>query len=319
MRIALLDGGTLPFPESAWHDLGDNAEFRFFVQTPPEKSVNHAEGVEILLTNKVVLDRTTIEALPGLRFVAVLATGTNNVDLTAARERGIPVSNVPAYSAEAVAQHTFAMLLALTNRVEAHSDDVHAGGWIRSTHFVYELHPMTDLVGKTLAVIGFGDIGRRVAEIGHAFGMKVIGVSRSRRGAPDWQPFAWGTMEEAFAAADVVSLHCPLTPETEGLVDRERLQQMKAEAILLNTARGPLVVEEDLAAALQEGQIAAAALDVIGQEPMVEGNPLPGTPNLILSPHRAWRGPAALETLRAETVANVRAFLAGTPRNVVND
>lgn len=270
-----------------------------------------------MITNKCPFPQTVLEQLPSLRFISLLATGTNNIDLEAARKAGVTVANVPAYSTESVAQHTIAMLLALTNRVEAHDRDVQAGGWSRSPFFSYELAPLVDLRAKSLAVIGFGSIGRQVAEIARGLGMKILAVSRSRKDAPDWPDFTWATMEEAFCHADVVSLHCPLTPETEHLVNERTLAQMKPSAFLLNTARGPLIDEAALAEALRQEQLAGAAVDVASKEPIATDNPLLGVPKLLITPHIAWRGPHALRTLLDETFANVQAFLDGIPRNVV--
>lgn len=318
MKIVALDAGTLPAHESnlaALYELGDVV---FHDHTRPEEVPERICDATIVLTNKCILTSAVLQDARQLRMISVLATGTNNVDLVAARELEIVVSNVPAYSTESVTQHTLALILALTNRVGEHSTDVHQGGWVRSEHFSYELCPMVDLAGKTLAVVGFGTIGRRVAEVARAIGMDILAVSRSRNADPHWENFRWASMEEAFEKGDVVSLHCALTTETLGLVDANRLRSMKPGAFLINTARGPLVDEPSLAEALRSGVIAGAALDVISCEPMSSDNPLLGVPNLILTPHLAWRGPSALRKLCEETVRNVQAFLDRQPRNVVN-
>ena len=319
MRIVVLDGHTLNPGDLSWEGVAALGDLEVHARTAPEQVVERATRADIVITNKTVLDAAAIAALPELRFVAVLATGYNIVDVEAARARGIPVANVPEYGTDSVAQHAFALLLELTNRVGAHAAAVRAGEWTRSPDFCFWQAPPAELAGRTLGVVGFGKIGRRLAEIAHAFGMRIL-ATPSRRAAdpPGYQPFAWADFETIFASADVVSLHCPLTAANERFVGTALLARMKPSALLLNTARGGLVDEDALAAALQQGTLAGAGLDVVSAEPMRADNPLRDAPNCIVTPHLAWASHPARQRLLDATIANVRAFLAGAPTNVVN-
>lgn len=309
MRIVVLDGHTLNPGDNPWDPVGRLGDLVVYDRTPPSWIAERARAAEILLTNKTPLDRDTIATLPALRFIAVVASGFNVVDVAAARARGVPVSNVPEYGTESVAQHVFALLLELTNRTALHADAVAAGEWSRSPDFSFWKAPLVELCGLTMGIVGMGRIGRRVGEIAAAFGMGVVTASAR---APD-RP----RLEQLFAAADVVSLHCPLTAQTNGLVDRELLRRMKRSAYLLNTARGGLVVESALRGALEAGDIAGAALDVASSEPLDPASPLLGAPRLIVTPHLAWATLAARRRLMVATAENVEAFLAGKPTNVV--
>jgi glycerate dehydrogenase len=279
--------------------------------------VERACDASVLLTNKAVVDARMIGALPLLAYISVLATGYNIVDTAAAAARGIPVSNVPEYSTASVAQLVFALLLELTHPAGDHDRAVHGGSWTASPDFSARLGPLRELAGRTMAVVGFGRIGRAVAEIAHAMGMSVLAAVRTRRDPPPWQPFAWCTVDEAFSRADVVSLNCALTAETAGMVDHRRLAAMRRDAFLVNTARGGLVVERDLADALAAGTIGGAALDVLSGEPPAGDNPLLLAPHCIITPHIAWATEAARARLVHATAANIRAFLAGAPINLV--
>jgi glycerate dehydrogenase len=272
----------------------------------------------VLITNKAPISAEAIADATGLRFIAVTATGYDCVDLEAARRRGIPVSNVPEYGTDSVAEFTFALLFALCRRVELHAETVRRGAWSRASDFSFWLTPQVELAGKVMGIIGFGRIGRRVGEIAHAFGMGVLAADQFRGVAPAYTPFGWADLDELFTAADVISLHCPLTSETTGLVNRQRLGLVKPGAFLLNPARGGLVVEADLAEALNEGRLAGAALDVVSQEPIQSDNPLLEARNCLVTPHIAWATQAARRRLLDTTVANLKSFLAGRPRNVVN-
>jgi glycerate dehydrogenase len=315
-RIVVLDGYTLNPGDLDWGPLSAIADLTVHERTPVELAAERATGAEIVLTNKSPVPRAVIEALPELKYIGVLATGYNIVDVAAARERGIPVSNVPGYGTSAVAQHVFALLLELTQHTGLHSDTVKAGEWANSADWCYWRTPLVELSGLTMGVVGYGAIGRAVARIAQAFGMKVIAATRTPRDAEDGVEFT--SVDDLFRRADVVSLHCPLTPETQGMVNAVRLAAMKPTAFLVNTARGPLVVEQDLAAALHAGRIAGAALDVLSTEPPKPDNPLPAAPRCLLTPHLAWAARAARQRLMDTAVDNVRAFLAGVPRNVVN-
>ncbi len=316
MNICVLDGHTLNPGDLSWDELKQLGPCEIHDRTPPAETTSHAAQAEIVLTNKTALGRTEIGALPKLKYIGVLATGTNVVDLTAARERGIPVTNVPAYGTRSVAQATFALLLELTNRVGHHAHRVRNGAWTNATDWCFWDFPLVELDGLTLGLVGFGRIGAAVAEIAHAFGMNVIAHNSSPKPEPPFVKFV--DLETLFHTSDVVSLHCPLTPKTQRLVNTERLARMKPTAFLLNTSRGPLVDEAALAAALDSGQLAGAAVDVLSNEPPPANNPLLRARNCLVTPHNAWGTHAARARLLHVAVDNVRAFLAGKPMNVVN-
>lgn len=310
MRIVVLDGHTVNPGDNPWDPVARLGDLTVFDRTPPSLVIERARLAELILTNKTRLDAASLRALPLLRFVAVLATGFDVVDVAAARERAIPVSNVPEYGTDSVAQHTFALLLELCNRAALHASAVAAGEWSRSSDFSFWKAPIVELSGLTMGIVGSGRIGRRVADIARAFGMDVIAASA--------RPAERGKLVDLFSRADVVSLHCPLTAETAGLVDRALLRRLKRTAFLLNTARGGLVDEAALRAALEAGELAGAGFDVVSREPIEPSNPLLGAPNLVLTPHLAWASLAARRRLMDTTARNVAAFLAGTPINVVN-
>jgi glycerate dehydrogenase len=272
----------------------------------------------VLITNKAPVSAEVIAQAPDLRLIAMLATGFDPVDVTAARRRGIPVANVPEYGTDSVAQLTFALLLELCNHVALHAEAVRAGEWSRAPTFSFWKVPLIEVAAKTMGVVGFGRIGRRVGEVAHAFGMGVLAHDQVQMNPPAYQPFAWADLDELFARADVISLHCPLTPENVGLVNRQRLRLVKSSAYLLNTSRGPLVAQDDLAEALNEGRLAGAGLDVVAHEPIRPDNPLLTARNCLLTPHIAWATVEARRRLLETVVANVANFLAGKPTNVVN-
>jgi glycerate dehydrogenase len=320
MKIVVLDGHTLNPGDLDWSGLEALGEVTVYDRTGTDESliVERATDAEIVLTNKTPLSANVIGQLPDLRYIGELATGYNNVDVRAAADRGIPVTNIPTYGTDSVAEMTFAHILELARRVTAHAAHVSTGGWARSVDFCYWLHPQIELAGKTIGIVGFGTIGRRVAEIARAFRMRVVANSRSRRAPPDWEGFAWLDIDELLAASDVVSLHCPLTAETEGMINAKRLRLMKPTALLINMARGPVVVDADLAAALHEGTVAGAGLDVLDPEPPAPDNPLYRAPNCIITPHIAWATHEARSRLLNTAVDNVKGFLDGSPQNVVN-
>ena len=318
MKIVVLDGHTLNPGDNPWDDLARLGKLAVHERTPPAQVVARAEAAAIVLTNKTVLSAEVIAALPRLRFVAVLATGYNVVDVAAARRRGIAVSNVPEYGTNAVAQHTLALLLELCQRVGDHARAVAGGEWTRAPDFCFWLAPPIELTGLTIGIVGFGRIGQRVAALAHALGMRVIASSPRRCGVPDYPGFAWRSTAELFAEADVISLHCPLTADNARFVDRALLALVRPTALLLNTARGGLIDEAALAAALAAGRLAGAAVDVLSTEPPHADNPLLGARHCVVTPHIGWASLPARRTLMATTVRNVRAFLAGRPINVVN-
>jgi len=309
MRIAILDAHTSNPGDLSWGPVAALGELAVFEHTLPEQIVERSLDAELLLSNKTVLGCAEIEALPALRYIGLLSTGYNVVDLQAARARGIPVTNIPAYSTASVAQQVFALLLELTNQTRLHSDSVRAGDWARGRDFSYQLAPLTELAGKTMGIIGFGRIGQAVAGIARAFGMRVLAHDPAQQLEP---------LEIVLRQSDVLSLHCPLTPETQGLINRATLATMKPGAILINTSRGPVLNEADVAAALHSGQLGALAADVLSTEPPGEDNPLLTAPRCILTPHISWATKEARARLISIAADNIRAFLAGNPTNVVN-
>jgi glycerate dehydrogenase len=316
MNLVVLDGFTLNPGDLSWEDLQSLGPCAIFDRTPPPELLRRAADADILLTNKAALTAGTIQNLPRLKYIGVLATGTNVVDLAAARARGIPVTNVPAYGTKSVSQLTFALLLELAHHVGHHAQTVHDGRWTRSTDFCYWDFPLIELDGLTLGIVGFGRIGRAVGDLGIAFGMKVLACARTAGVAPPCVRFV--ELDALFRESDVVSLHCPLTPQTANLVNARRLSLMKPTAFLLNTSRGPLVDESALADALNSGRLAGAALDVLSTEPSRADNPLLTVRNCLITPHLAWATRAARARLMKIAVENVRAFLHGKAQNVVN-
>jgi glycerate dehydrogenase len=318
MKIVVLDGRTLNADGNSWTALHELGEVEIHDRSSGDEVMLRSREAAVLITNKAPVSAAVIEQAPLLRFIAVSATGFDCVDVGSARRRGIPVANVPEYGTDSVAQLVFALLLECCHHVGLHAEAVRAGEWSRSPEFCFWKTPLIELAGKTMGIVGFGRIGRRVGELAHAFGMDVLAHSRSPGVPPPYQRFTWAGMEELFRQADVISLHCPLTPETAGLVRRERLDLMKPSAILINTARGGLVVEADLTEALNQGRLAAAAADVVGSEPIRPDNPLLTARNCLITPHIAWATREARRRLLAATVANVASFLAGRPTNIVN-
>lgn len=319
MKIVVLDGHTLAADGNSWEALHELGAAEVHERSSADEVVARARDASVLITNKARIPAAVIDGAPALRFIAVSATGFDCVDVGAASRRGIPVSNVPEYGTDSVAQFTVALLLELCHRVGAHAQAVAAGEWGRSPDFCFWRTPLIELAGKTMGLVGHGRIGRRVGQLAHAFGMRVLAHSPSRGTSPAYQPFAWADLDVVFAQADVLSMHCPLTPETAGLVNRERLRHVKPGALLVNTARGGLIVEQDLAEALNAGQLAGAAVDVVAQEPIRPDNPLRSAQNCLITPHIAWATREARCRLLAATVRNVANFLAGRPTNVVND
>jgi glycerate dehydrogenase len=316
-RIVVLDGHTVNPGDLTWDGLVAHGELAVYERTPPELVVSRALGADIVITNKTQLPRSALERLPGLACVSVLATGYDAVDAAAARERGILVCNVPAYSTASVAQHTLALLLELTSHVGVHAAAVRAGEWEQSEDFTFWKAPIRELAGEVLGIVGFGSIGQRVAVLARGLGMRVL-ATPSRRMPEAPEGVVYRELDALFREADVLSLHCPLTSDTRHLVCAERLSTMKPNALLINTARGGLVDEAALAAALANGVIAGAALDVLSEEPPPHDHPLLRAPRCIITPHQAWTSRAARGRLLAVTVANVAAFRAGRPQNVVN-
>jgi len=317
-RIVVLDGITLNPGDNPWTEVAVLGEMTLYDRTTPEQVVERSRGAAILVVNKVRLGEAEMAQLPDLRMITVTATGHDCVDGNAARARGIPVTNVPVYGTDSVAQHIMALLLHVVHRVDLHDGAIRAGEWARRGDFSFWLTPLTELAGKTLGVVGFGRIGQRVAELAHAFGMRIVSCTRSSRPHPGLERFEWVDLATLARESDFITLNCPLTPETRGLVNREWLSLLKPTAVLINASRGPLVVEQDLADALNAGRLAYAALDVVSVEPIRDDNPLLTARNCLLTPHLAWAAREARQRLMQTTAENIRHFLAGTPRNVVN-
>ena len=317
MRIVILDGYTANPGDLSWRGLEQTGEVTVYDRTSPSETVQRAANADIVLTNKVVLDREKITQLPRLKYIGVLATGYNVVDIEAAHERGIIVTNVPAYSTESVAQMVFAHLLTVTNRTEHYAIQNRSGRWAANPDFCYWDFPQMELAGKTFGIVGLGNIGRRVAEIALAFGMKVKAVtSKSQDLLPAGIEKA--DLQTLLAAADVLSLHCPLTKNTRHLINADTLRQMKPTAILINTGRGPLIDDQAVADALQEGRLGAFCADVLTTEPPSSDNPLLSQPNAFITPHIAWASTEARTRLIQVATDNVRAFISGKPQNVVS-
>ncbi|MHB9106107.1 MAG: D-2-hydroxyacid dehydrogenase [Armatimonadota bacterium] len=317
MKIVVLDGYTLNPGDLSWDGLRALGACEIYDRTPPELVVERARGAEAVLTNKVVVGREQLAQLPELRYIGVLATGYNIVDTSAARERGIPVTNVPEYGTRSVAQMAFALLLELALHVGHHAQTVREGRWTQSRDFCYWDYPLIELAGKTMGLIGIGRIGRAAAELALAFGMTVL--AHDVHTPPNLPAgIRMVDLETLLRESDVVSLHCPLTAENQGLINAERLALMQPTAFLINTSRGPLVVAQDLADALNSGRLAGAGVDVLPVEPPPADNPLLSAQNCLVTPHIAWATGAARARLMETVVENLRAFQAGAPQNVVN-
>lgn len=315
-QIVVLDGYTLTHDDLTWEALEKLGDCKVFDRTSAEEVLPRILDANIVLTNKVVLSEATLQQLPQLRYIGVTATGTNVVDLTAARRLGVVVTNVPSYSTASVAQLTIAHLLNLAQHVGDHAIAVRNGKWSEAPDWCFWDTSLIELSGLTLGIVGFGEIGRAVAKLAHSFGMQVIATTRTQGEHPDYVRMV--DLDELFRSADVVSLHCPLTPETKELVNEERLKAMKCSAFLINTSRGQLIDETALASALSDGEIAGAGLDVLSEEPPPIDQQLVHAPNCFITPHLAWATLSSRTRLMQIVVNNVAAFLSGNPQNVVH-
>ena len=316
MKIVVLDGQGLNPGDLSWDCLNAFGQVTVYPFTKTEEeAIARVGDAQILLANKCPVTERVLAACPSLQFIGVLATGYNVVDCEAAKKRGIPVCNVPSYGTQAVAQFTLALMLELCHQIGLHNQSVHQGDWIANGNFCYWLTPQMELAGKTLGIIGFGRIGQAVARLARAFDMQVLAYSRREtvQGLAEYV-----SLEQLLARSDIVSLHCPLFPETQGLINRDTIAQMKDGAMVINTSRGPLIREADLAEALSSGKLRGAALDVSAVEPMQPGNPLLTCPNCILTPHMAWAPVESRQRLLDCVCQNIAAFLRGCPQNVVN-
>lgn len=317
MNIVVLDGYAENPGDLSWSGLEALGMLTVYDRTAPEDIISRIGSAEIVYTNKTPLTEAVFAACPQIRFVGCLATGYNVVDCAAARARNIPVCNIPGYSTMAVAQFTFALLLELCHRVGHHSEAVHTGRWSACPDFCFWDYPLTDLAGKTMGIIGFGAIGKAVGRIARAMGMEVLATG-SRVTQDGLAIASYVTLEELLEKSHVVSLHCPLFPQTTGIINKQTIARMKDGAFLLNTARGGCLVEQDVADALRAGKLAGAAMDVVITEPMASDNPLLSAPNCIITPHIAWASKESRQRLMDIAVENLRAFLSGNPQNVVN-
>jgi glycerate dehydrogenase len=315
MNIVVLDGHTLNPGDLSWGLLETLGSVKVFERTAIADTVAQSEEAEAIITNKATLNREILAALPNLKYIGVTATGFNTVDIQACHELGITVCNVPAYSTASVAQLVFAFILEHCHNVGLHSELVRAGRWAHSKDFAFWNRPLIELDGLTLAIIGYGNIGRQVAKIAKSFGMRVLVNSRKSVQEPGIE---WREFPEVLQEADFVTLHCPLTDSTRGMINAKTIRQMKQGTFLVNTGRGPLVEENDLAAALNEGYLGGAGLDVLSVEPPPDSNPLLSAERTFITPHIAWATRAARVRLMRETVENLKAFQAGEPKNVVS-
>ncbi len=317
MNIVVVDGATLNPGDLSWAMLGTMGAYVVYANSAPDELIERCRQADAVLTNKVAFTRATIAALPRLKYIGVSATGFNIVDIAAAGSRGIVVTNVPTYGTNSVAQMTFALLLELTQRVGYHSQTVHDGRWAKSDSFCYWDYPLIELAGLTMGVVGCGRIGRTVARLAAAFGMQVLGYDAEPiTGEQDI--ITQTNLDDLFRLSDVISLHCPLTPATEKLINAPHLRGMKKTAFLINTSRGALIDEHDLAVALNEGWIAGAGVDVLSTEPPAADNPLLHAKNCFITPHISWATRAARERLLQASIDNLRAYVAGEPQNVVS-
>lgn len=319
MKIVVLDGYAGNPGDLSWDALGKLGELTVYDRTPAEPNLvmERIGDAEIVFTNKTPLSRQILTACPNLKFVGILATGYNIVDVDAAKELGIPVCNVPGYSTDAVAQMTVALLLEICHHVAHHSQQVHAGQWSGCEDFCFWDYPLIELAGKTMGIIGFGSIGKAVGRLARCLGMKVLAAGS--RPTEEGQAIAeYVDLDTLYRESDVISLHCPLFPENREMINKESIAKMKDGAILLNTARGALIVEQDVADALNSGKLYAAGMDVAAVEPLPASSPLIGAKNCIITPHIAWATKEARQRLMDIAVHNLEAFLAGKPENVVN-
>jgi len=318
MKLVVLDGYTLNPGDLNWEGIKKFGNLEVHDRTPESLIVERCKGAEIIFTNKTPLRESVLALLPDLKYIGVLATGYNVVDVEYAKTRGIAVANVPGYGTASVVQMTFALLLELCQHVQSHSDSVRQGDWAASLDFCYWNFPLIELEGKKIGIIGFGRIGQKVADIATAFGMNILGFSKTRSDQSHRKNFKWAELNQLLEESDVVSVHCPLFPETQGIINKDTLRLMKRSAFFLNTSRGPLMVDQDLADALNEGIIAGAGIDVLSVEPPSADNPLFTTKNCLITPHIAWATKEARSRLMGITENNLSSFLNQKPINIVN-
>lgn len=318
MKIVILDGYTLNPGDLTWEGLQKLGELTVYNRTPQDKISERIGDAEIVYTNKTPLTRETLEQASQLKWIGVLATGYNVVDVEAAKEQGIPVANIPTYGTTAVAQMTIALLLEMCHHVWAHHEEVKRGAWTNCPDFCFWNYPLIELAGKTMGIIGFGRIGQAVGKIAQAFGMNILAYDEYQNKMLETDSIKYAALDELLTQSDVISLHCPLFESTKGIINKDTIAKMKDGVMLINTSRGPLIVEEELAEALNSGKVAGAAVDVVSTEPIKMENPLITAKNIIITPHIAWAPKEARERLMNIATDNLEQFLAGHPVNVVN-
>ena len=317
MKIVILDGYTENPGDLSWGDLEALGELTVYDRTPKDEILSRIGNAEIIITNKTPLTRETINACPGIKYIGILATGYNVVDIDAAKEKGIPVTNIPTYGTDAVGQFAIALLLEICHHIGHHNRSVHDGKWEKSIDFCYWDFPLIELAGKTMGIVGFGRIGQATARIAKAFGMNIIAFDGNETDSGK-ELGTYVGMDELLAKSDVISLHVPLFPSTENLINKDSIAKMKPGVIILNTSRGPLINEQDLADALNSGKVYAAAVDVVSTEPIKGDNPLLKAKNCIITPHIAWAPKESRQRLLDIAVDNVKSFIGGSTQNVVN-
>ncbi len=318
MKIVILDGYTTNPGDLSWEKFSEFGEVTAYDYTPNELIIERCKDAEIIIDNKVVFTKDTLDKLPKLKYIGLLSTGFNVIDIEAAKNNGVTVCNVPTYSTAAVAQLTFALILEIYNQVGIHNEAVHNGEWTNCRDFCFQKTPLLELNNKTIGLIGYGKIGAEVAKIADAFSMNILCYVPSKKPQPDFKNFRFVTLKELAENSDIVSLHCPLTPETTDIINEELISIMKPGAVVINTSRGPTIDENALAEALRSGRIAGAGVDVLSTEPPKADNPLLSCPNCFITPHIAWAGYETRERLVGVVYDNLRSYLSGNPVNVVN-
>lgn len=317
MKLVVLDGYTLNPGDLTWDDLNELCDVTVYDRTPKEEIISRMGDAELAFTNKTPLAGETLDKLPALKYIGVLATGYNVVNTQAAREKGVIVTNIPTYGTTSVAQFVFALLLEICHHVGEHGKAVKAGRWSASKDFCFWDFPLIELVGKTMGIVGLGRIGQATAKIAQAFGMKVLAFDEFKNLDLQSDTLHYVELDQLFIESDVISLHCPLFESTKGMINKENLAKMKDGVIIINTSRGPLIVEQDLLEALESGKVFGAAVDVVSKEPIEEDNVLLKAKNCIITPHIAWAPKEARQRLLKVAVDNLKAFLNGKPQNIV--
>lgn len=318
MKIVILDAFTTNPGDLSWDRFNELGEVTAYDYTPEDQIIERCKDAEIIIDNKVVLNKDVLDKLPKLKYIGMLSTGFNVIDTQAAKEKGIIVCNVPTYSTAAVAQLTFALILEIYNQVGIHNEAVHSGEWSSCRDFCFQKTPLIELSGKTIGLIGYGKIGSEVAKIADAFSMNILCYVPSTKPQPNFKNFSFVSLDEIAKQSDIVSLHCPLTPQTTGIINENFISKMKRNAIIINTSRGPAIDEQALADALNSGRIAGAGVDVLSTEPPNENNPLLSCSKCFITPHIAWAGYETRERLVDVVYNNLKSFLSGNPVNVVN-